>query len=517
MLNNIIKLLWIDDEVDFLRPYVYFLQEKGYEVQTASNGPDGIQLIKSQNFDLVLLDEMMVGMDGLTVLQRLKEIDPNILVAMVTKCQEEEIMNQAFAQLVDDFIVKPFTPVQILAALKRLVEKKAIITERVKREFGKIFISRAQINSFEDWVNHYKNIIRWQNLIYRFGDEVLLQSFQDEKRESNRQFVDYVVNNYRFWLTEKNKGPILSHQFLRHFVMPKLKEKPVFLFIFDSMRMEQWLACVPFLKEFFDIHEEYYCSLLPSATPYARNAIFAGMLPLEIYRRCKSDWVFDDTAQNRFEPSLLQKFLQSYTYNNKVLYLKTSSNEDIENSQDTLLQIQPTKDSRGYYPLATVILNFLDLLIHATKSARLLEELIPNDQSLLNITRLWFANSSILTLLKKLRNRDCHLIITSDHGFIKVERPTIITGGREISPNLRYKYGGALKVDPKTAIILNQPEEYMLPAEHLGVRFVIAKSDYYFIYSTKPKEYERTYKNSYQHGGVSMEEMILPVAYLTSQ
>ncbi|MCX7784689.1 MAG: response regulator [candidate division WOR-3 bacterium] len=517
MINRKMKLLWIDDEVDFLRPYVYFLQEKGYEVETASNGPDGIQLVKQRNFDLVLLDEMMVGMDGLTVLQTIKEIDPNILVAMVTKCQEEEIMNQAFAQLVDDFIVKPFTPVQILAALKRLVEKKTIIADHIKRDFTKIFLSRSQINTFEDWVNHYKNIIRWQNLINRFGDEVLQQSFHDEKRESNRQFVDYIVENYRSWLIEQNKGPILSHQFLRHFVLPKLREKTVFLFIFDSMRLEQWLACVPFIKEFFDIKEEYYCSLLPSATPYARNAIFAGMLPLEIYRRCKSDWVFDDTAQNRFEPVLLQKFLQSYAYNNKVLYLKTSSNEDIENSQESLLQLQPIKDNNGYYPLATVIINFLDLLIHSTKSARLIEELITDDQSLLNITRVWFASSSILSLLKKLKSRNCHIIITSDHGFIKVERPTIITGGREISANLRYKYGGALKVDPKTAIILNQPEEYMLPAEHLGIRFVIAKSDYYFIYGTKPKEYEKTYKHSYQHGGVSMEEMILPVAFLSSK
>jgi len=290
------------------------------------------------------------------------------------------------------------------------------------------------------------------------------------------------------------------------YVFPKIKEKPTFLFLFDSMRMEQWFALVPLLKEFYDIETKYYYSILPTATPYSRNAIFSGLLPLEIYKKNKAFWVFEDTAQNRYEQELLIDNLARNGFRDKSLYLKTSRNEDIQNELDTILKAD-TKFS-------SLILNFLDLLIHSVKSQRLLDEIVTNEKSLVSLTKLWFSNSSVFTLLKKLKNRDAHIIITSDHGFIKVNRPTLIYGGKEISSNLRYKYGGALKIDEKTAILLNQPNDYMLPTEHLGVRFAIAKSDYYFIYPTKPKEYEQAYKYSYQHGGVSLEEMILPVAFL---
>ncbi len=499
------RILWIDDEVDLLKPYVYFLKDKGYEVETATNGPDGIALAKVKNFDLVLLDEMMVGMDGLTVLQTLKEFDPNILIAMVTKVSEEQVMNQAFGKLADDFIIKPFTPAQILAALKRLIEKKQLIGERLRRDFTLISQKRQEIQGWKDWIEYYVTLLNWQTRFERFGDEVLAEMFYDEKKESNKEFVKYIEDVYPNWV-QQNKGPILSHRFMETYVFPKIKEKPTFLFLFDSMRMEQWFALVPLLKEFYDIETKYYYSILPTATPYSRNAIFSGLLPLEIYKKNKAFWVFEDTAQNRYEQELLIDNLARNGFRDKSLYLKTSRNEDIQNELDTILKAD-TKFS-------SLILNFLDLLIHSVKSQRLLDEIVTNEKSLVSLTKLWFSNSSVFTLLKKLKNRDAHIIITSDHGFIKVNRPTLIYGGKEISSNLRYKYGGALKIDEKTAILLNQPNDYMLPTEHLGVRFAIAKSDYYFIYPTKPKEYEQAYKYSYQHGGVSLEEMILPVAFL---
>lgn len=499
------KILWIDDEVDLLKPYVYFLKDKGYEVETATNGPDGLAMAKGKTFDLVLLDEMMVGMDGLTVLENLKEFDPNILVAMVTKLSEEQLMNQAFGRLVDDFIIKPFTPAQILAVLKRLIEKKQLIGERIRREFSNISLKRQMVKGWKDWIDYYVMLLNWQNTLERFGDEVLKQSFYEEKEESNKEFVKYIEDVYPRWL-KQGTGPVLSHKFFEAFVVPKLGKKPVFLFLFDSMRLEQWSSLIPLLKEDYDIDTQYYYAILPTATPYARNAIFSGLLPLEIFQKHKQYWVFEDTAQNRYEEELLIENLARHRFREKILYLKTSRNEDIESAMNTILTAN-TKFS-------TLILNFLDLLIHSVKSQRLLEEIVTDEQSLVSLTKLWFTNSSVFTLLKALRKRDAHIIITSDHGFIKVNRPTIIYGGREISSNLRYKYGGALKIDEKTAILLNQPQEYMLPEEHLGTRFAIAKSDYYFIYPTKPKEYEQAYKYSYQHGGVSLEEMILPVAFL---
>lgn len=498
------KILWIDDEVDLLKPYVYFLQEKGYQVETATNGPDGIEKTKTQTFDLVLLDEMMVGMDGLTVLQTLKEQDPNILVAMVTKVSEEHLMNKAFSRLVDDFIIKPFTPAQILAVLKRLVEKKELIGERIRRDFTQLSVKRQSVENYKDWINYYVMLLNWQTTMERFGDEVLKQSFFEERLESNKDFVKYIERVYPKWL--KGSGPILSHRLFDNYVIPHLDKKPVYFFLFDSMCLQQWFNLLPLLKEYYDIDTKYYCSILPTATPYARNAIFSGLLPLEIYRQNPKYWIFEETAQNRYEEQLLIENLARHRFSEKILYLKTSRNEDIETGMNMILNTD--------FKFSTLILNFLDLLIHSVKSQRLLDEIVANEQSLVSLTRLWFANSSVFALLKALRKKDALIIITSDHGFIKVNRPTIIYGGREISTNLRYKYGGALKIDEKTAILLNNPEDYMLPSEHLGVRFAIAKSDYYFIYPTKPKEYEQAYKYSYQHGGVSLEEMILPVAFL---
>jgi len=500
------KILWIDDEVDLLKPYVYFLKEKGYEVETATNGPDGLELARTKSFDLVLLDEMMVGMDGLAVLQTLKDYDPNILVAMVTKVSEEQLMNKAFGQLVDDFIIKPFTPVQILAVLKRLIEKKELIADRIHREFSSIGIKRQSVQNWQDWIDHYVSLLNWQSTLERFGDEVLKESFYDEKRESDKEFVQYIETYYPKWL-KQGSGPVMSNRFFESFILPKLGKKPVFLFLFDSMGLQQWLSLLPILKEFYDIETQYYYSILPTATPYARNALFAGMLPLEIFEKNRRYWVFEETGQNRHEEELLIENLARHQFREKILYLKTSRNEDIESAMKTIVNAN--------VKFAAVILNFLDLLIHSIKSQRLLDEIVTNEQSLIGLTRLWFLNSTVFSLLKALKNKDIHIIITSDHGFIKVNRPTLVYGGKEISANLRYKYGGALKIDEKTAILLDQPADYMLPVEHLGTRFAIAKSDYYFIYPTKPKEYEQTYKYSYQHGGVSMDEMILPVAFLS--
>lgn len=499
-----LKILWIDDEVDLLKPYTYFLKEKGYQVTTVTNGPDGIEKVKTESFDLVLLDEMMVGMDGLAVLAKLKEIDPNLLVAMVTKVSEEQLMNKAFAQLVDDFIIKPFTPAQILAVLKRLMQKKDLIGERIRREFSQISIKRQTIEHWQDWIDYYLLLLHWQNLINRFGDDVLKQSFQAERVESNKEFAKYIERVYPKWL--KGSGPVLSHRLFDSYLIEHLGKKPLYFFLFDSMSLEQWFSILPLLKEYYDVETKYYYSILPSATPYARNAIFSGLLPLEIYNKNPQYWIFEETAQNRFEEQLLIENLARHRFTEKILYLKTSRNEDIAESMQTLVNTN--------FKFATLILNFLDLLIHSVKGQRLLDEIVADEQTLVSLTRIWFGNSSVLTLLKALAKKDATIIITSDHGFIKVNRPTVIYGGREISTNLRYKYGGALKIDEKTAILLLDPKEYMLPTEHLGVRYAIAKSDYYFIYPTKPKEYEATYKYSYQHGGVSLEEMILPIAFL---
>ncbi|MEO0131748.1 MAG: bifunctional response regulator/alkaline phosphatase family protein [candidate division WOR-3 bacterium] len=500
------RILWIDDEIELLKPYIYILSQKGYEVTTASNGPDGLALVQKSNYDIVFLDEMMIGMDGLEVLEKLKLYDPNIVVIMITKISEEELMNRAFSQLADDYIIKPFTPNQILAALKRVHEKKTLASERIKRDFFQLTLKRRNVRDFKDWINYYLMLVSWGENIDQFGDETLRESFIEEKLESNKEFARYIENNYPIWLA-KNNGPILSNLFFTNFVLPHLNDRKVYLFVFDSMSVAQWVGLVPILKEHYNIITNYYYSILPTATPYSRNAIFSGMLPLEIYQKYPQYWVFEESGQNRFEEDLLKIQLSKLGFSDKVLFIKTKRSEDLLPLSNVLLN--------NDYHLIIVIVNFLDSLIHTIRAQRTLNEIVNNEQTLIHLTKIWFKNSEFYRLLEKLKSKENLIIISSDHGFIRVNRPTIICGGREISSNLRYKYGGALRVDEKTAILLDHPGDFMLPSGRKGTKFAIAKMDYYFIYPTKPQEYEETYKHSYQHGGVSLDEMILPVAFLT--
>ncbi|MCX7757605.1 MAG: response regulator [candidate division WOR-3 bacterium] len=500
------RILWIDDEIELLKPYIYLLTEKGYNITTASNGPDGLALAQKTNYDVVFLDEMMVGMDGLTVLEKLKSYDPNIIVIMITKISEEELMNRAFSQLADDYIIKPFTPNQILAVLKRIYEKKILVSEKIKRDFSQLQLKRRDIVDFRDWVKYYLTLLYWQTNIERFGDNTLRESFAQEKFESNKEFVRYIEKNYSRWIKE-NSGPILSNKFFVNFILPHLKNQKVYLFLFDSMTVAQWLALVPILREYYDITTQYYFSILPTATPYSRNAIFSGMLPLEIYKNYPQYWVFEESGQNRFEEELLKIQLAKLGFFNKILFVKISRTDDLASIENVLLNNECF--------LSIIIINFLDLLIHSIRTQRLLDEIVNSEQTLIHLTKIWFTNSEIFNLLAKLRKENNLIIITSDHGFIKVGHPTVIYGGREISSNLRYKYGNALRVDEKAAFLVERPEDLMLPVERRGIKFAIAKMDYYFIYPTKFHEYEATYKYSYQHGGISLEEMILPVAFLT--
>jgi DNA-binding response OmpR family regulator len=499
------KLLWIDDEIDLLRPFVYGLKEKGYEVDTATNGPDGLELVRRKDYDLVLLDEIMTGMDGLEVLRRIKESDPNLLVAMVTKSGEEELLDEAYGKLADDFVVKPFTPVQLLAVLKRLLEKRRLAADRIAQEYIASLHEQSPPGSLNQWIERYRFLIRWTTRLRRYGDEAIRDSHEQRRLDDNAEFAEYVVERYPDWLKARD-GPLLSHRFFEKFVVPRLGVTPVYLLIFDSMRYDQWNALEAMLSDYYEIDTQNYLSILPSATPYARNAMLSGMLPLEIVRAYPQLWVHDESGQNRFEKELLERHLERLRWKGRMQFVKAVRNEEIE-------EIKPQFLQRGAQ-LYVLIINYLDLLIHSLKSQRLLDEIVTDEYSLIELTRLWFVNSSVFDLIQRLARQDCRILITTDHGFVRVRRPTIIHGGREISQNLRYKHGGALRCEGKGALVLDNPESYMLPVEHSTERYAIAKGDHYFVYPTKPKEYERTYKFTYQHGGISMEELILPVAVM---
>lgn len=498
------KILWIDDEINLLRPFIYALEKKGYSVATATNGPDGLALLKKEGFDLVLLDQMMTGMQGLEVLRRLKEIDPQVLVAMVTKSEDEALINEALGKLVDDFIIKPFTPTQLLAVLKRLLEKRQLVAGQIAQEYLTTMNRERDLTTPEGWADYYKALGYWQTVLARFGDRSLIELHQDRQREANDQFSRFVVDNYRRWIM--GDGPVLSHQLMEKRVMPLWEEKQTYLVVLDSMRQDQWEAIAPLLRDFLDVDTGYYYSILPTATPYSRNALFSGLLPLEIYRRYPQWWVFEETGQNRYEQELLRELMNRLRFKGRYSFLKASCSDELLATRSILFDTN--------IRLVVLVINFLDLLIHSVKSTRLLDEIVPDDAALVGTTRVWFSSSPVYKLLQDLSRRDCRIVVTSDHGFIRVNQPTLIYGSREISPNLRYKHGGALRVEERDALLLHHPEEFFLPVEYPGVKFAIAKSDSYFIYPTKPREYEKAYKSTFQHGGISLEEMIVPFAVL---
>ena len=498
------KILWIDDEIDMFRPFIYALKDKGYEVETATNGLDGIELVKARDFDLVLLDEIMTGMDGLEVLRRLKQTDPNLLVAMVTKSDQEALINEAFGKLVDDFVIKPFTPVQLLAVIKRLLEKQRLVSGRIAQEYMAAMNEPRDLDSWDGWVGYYRLLGNWQRLLGRYADGGLQEIEVDRRRDADAGFNRFVEAEYRGWLA--GKGPTLSHQVVERFVRPHWAGPNTYLLVLDSMRADQWDAIVPLLQDYFDINTDCYCSMLPTATPYSRNAIFSGLLPLDIQRRYPKYWVSEDTGQNRFEAELFAEQLRRMKFDGRHAYIKVSHGEELENARAALLD----KNVR----FAAVVINFLDLLIHSIKTTRLLDEIVPDDAALVGLTRVWFASSPVFEFVKALARRDCTVIVTSDHGFIRVRRPTLIYGSREISANLRYKHGAAIRVEGRDALLVGDPETYMLPSDHLGTKYAICKNDYYFIYPTKPREYEKAYKYTFQHGGISLEEMVVPIATL---
>ncbi len=498
------KILWIDDEIDLLKPFIYLLNQEGYEVKTATSGEDGIRVANQEVFDLVFLDEIMPGVDGLEVLKRIKLDNPQQVVVMVTKSEEESLMKQAYSGWVDDYITKPFSFNQILSVLNRILKRRHLIEEKMAEEYAGQFRSIALPNDFNEWVEYYRNLVAWDIRFMEYGGRELKEIHDERKFSANAGFAKYITYEYKNFV--RGKGPILSHNLCNLSLFPALKNGPLEFIIFDSMRLDQYLKLQPYLRDLFEITTQYYYSIIPSATPYSRNSIFSGLLPLEILQKYPQYWLFEEKGQNRFERELFAELLKRNGLKINFSFHKLSTIEDIEKNIP--------KITGANSDITIVIINFFDLLLHSIPGRGDMKGLLDDERVLLNLLSYWFPVSPIFELFKAIASRKRQIILTTDHGFIHVRRPTIVYGGREISPNLRYKYGPALRADEKTALILNNPGELYLPAEDPSVRFIIAREDYYFIYPTKPTEYEKEFKYTFQHGGISMEEMILPIAFM---
>jgi len=509
-----LRILWIDDEIDLLKPFVLFLLEKGYYVDTAANGQDGITKVSTEAFDLILLDEMMPGLDGLAALQEIKNIKPNIPVVMVTKNEEEGLMERAIASHIADYIIKPINPSQIIMSIKKIFKKQDIISNKVGEEYF-TFVSKLneRLENKPDWnvwMNIYRDICKWDLTIDELGDDVLKQTHFLQKRNCNTNFCNYIEKNYKDWLHEDER-PTLSFDIISNYVLPEFENKaPVFFLLLDCLRYDQFLSIEPFIKEHFDVDAKMYYSILPTATPFSRNSIFSGLLPIDIADRFPEYWVEShelDSSRNRNEHQLLDEHIEDlgYKLTPPSRYIKVV-NIDEGN------YVQRKIDSFKNEKLVVLVYNFLDLLAHHRSKDQILQETIPDEEAFRNFTKHWFQHSSLYETIKAIANMGGTLIISTDHGSIKVNRVTQVVGDKDATYTVRYKAGKNLSCNPRHAIYIKNPKDFGLPARNIIDNYIFAKDDYFFVYPNQYHQYQKQYNGTFQHGGISMEEMMLPIA-----
>ncbi|GAB6283580.1 MAG: response regulator [Ignavibacterium sp.] len=512
------KILWVDDEIDLLRSHIIFLSEKGYDVDSIANSEDALELINERNFDLIFLDEMMPGMGGLELLGKIKESKPNIPVVMITKNEEESLMYDAIGSKISDYLTKPVNPSQILLVCKKFLEGKKITSEYVTKDylqdFGQISFLLQSNPTFNEWIEIYQKIVNWDLELTNQVDSELIQTLTDQKREANKEFSRFVEKNYVEWINTKNKNdrPTLTTDIISDYVFPSVtsSDSPVFFFVLDCLRLDQWLVIEKHLNDYFNINKDYYFGILPSATSYARNALFAGLFPSEIERYYPDLWKSgdeDEKSMNKYEKDFLQLYIErkKIRLKNEMRYIKIIDPEVGRNFEQNILSYQNNH-------LTVVVVNFLDMIAHGRSDSELLKEIARDEAGYRSLTNSWFQHSSLLATFKAIaKMKNAKIIITTDHGSIRVLRGAKVLGDKEASTNLRFKFGRNLKIDEKHAIFVKDAGDYKLPRRGLAINYIIAKEDYYFVYPTDYHKYLTYYKDTFQHGGISLEEMILPL------
>ena len=516
------KILWIDDEIDILKPYIILLKEKGYDVHTATNGEDGIEKVKAEHYDLVFLDETMVGLTGLETLPVIKSIDPTTAIVMVTKNEAESLMEEAIGKSIDDYLTKPVNPAQIIMTCKKFLEESRIKQEKFIQSYLSAFNEITQrisfSNSWEEWVEIYKELVKWSLELDRIKDTGLEQTISDQWKLANTEFSKFVENNYFDWLTDKPiKGnPVLSPHILNQFLEPEIHNNSnVFFVVVDCMRYDQWLVMSELLAPYYSFKTSFYSSILPTATPFARNAIFAGLYPIQIKQNYPQWWNVDfsseDHKQNAFEKELLEAWLQRKRINlkSKLNFIKifdTDYGKKIEKEFNSYI------DSH----LTALVINAVDMIAHSRSDYAILKEIAPDESAYRSLTKSWFSHSSLLNILINISSRkNAKVIITTDHGSIRCMKGIQVLGDRDTSSNLRYKFGKNVKTDSKSAMLIRDLEQIKIPRQGISVSNYIAKEDVYFVYPTDYHYYLNKYRDSFQHGGISLEEMIIPISILT--
>lgn len=514
-----VKILWADDEIDLLKPQLFFLEKKGYEVVQVTNGHDALDVLANDNsIEVVFLDESMPGITGLETLEKLRETNKTVPVVMITKNEAEDLMEQAIGSEINDYLIKPVNPNQILLSLKKIIDNKRLVSQKTassyQQDFRTISMDISSSLDREGWNNLYKRIIDWEIKLDNSDNEGMRDILDMQKKEANKEFGRFIDNQYEDWINN-DSGPIMSHNLLKTNLFPEMAaDKPNVLVLFDNLRFDQWRTIEPIVNEQFRVIEEKtFYSILPTSTQYSRNAIFAGMTPLEIQKHYPQYWLNDNEAggKNQYESELLEKQITKVIKKDiKWSYFKVRNAQDAKSLQDQVHNF-------GQNDLTVIVYNFIDMLSHARTEMEVLKELASDEKAYRSLTKAWFINSPIWNSLQQLANKDIKLFITTDHGTIRVSQPSKVLADRETTTNLRYKVGKNLKYQKSDVYTLPDPKTLSLPRPNISSRYIFAKEDKFFLYPNNYGKYNRLYNDTFQHGGISMEEIICPFVTLESR
>jgi len=511
-----IKILWVDDEIDLLKPHILFLEKKNYHVTTCNNGQDAIDLFDENNFDVVFLDENMPGLSGLETLSELKEKKSSVPVIMITKSEEEYIMEEAIGSKIADYLIKPVNPNQILLSLKKNLDHSRLISEKTtldyQKEFRKIEMDMAMVRTYEDWVELYKKLLFWELELENIEDQSMVEILESQKAEANMQFGKFIERNYEDWFQPKADKPVLSHEIFGELVAPEIrkKDKPILFVVIDNLRYDQWKAFESVVNNHYKLEKEVsYFSILPTATQYARNAIFSGLTPLEMEKKFPQYWKNDpdEGGKNLYEGEFLTEQLKRLGLNIKQEYYKITNFASGKKLADNFKSLKNND-------LTTIVYNFVDMLSHAKTEMDVVKELASNDKAYRSLTASWFKNSPLLDMIQQAQQLGFRLIITTDHGTINCKNPSKVIGDKNTSLNLRYKTGRSLTYEDKDVYAVKDPKKIGLPALNMSSSFIFAKNDLFLAYVNNYNHYVSYYRNTYQHGGISLEEMVIPFLVL---
>ena len=509
------RILWADDEIDLLKPHILFLEEKGYQIDTVNNGADAVDLAAETHYDIIFLDENMPGLNGLETLAKIKAKDQTVPVIMITKSEEEYIMEEAIGGQISDYLIKPVNPNQILLSLKKNLKQKDLVSQKTSHdyqiEFRQIGMRLNDRLDADEWSDIYRQLVNWEIKLEKSKDDGMKEIFAMQKKEANTQFCRFIDKNYRDWLDGDEDAPLLSHKLLKERVFPNLGNGPLFLVVIDNLRFDQWLVLKPLISEFFNVDDEsLFYSILPTATYYARNAIFAGLMPADIEKKHPDLWLNenDEGGKNMYEKELLEKNLQRNHLDIKMSYNKVIKLDFAKRLVDRFNDLLKND-------LNVLVYNFVDMLSHARTEMEVIKELADDESAYRSLTASWFNHSPLKEILKKIAKNGHKLVITTDHGTIRVDSPVKIVGDKHTNTNLRYKVGKNLGYNEKEVLVSSDPEAIRLPRENVSSSFVFAKENDFFAYPNNFNYYANYYRDTFQHGGVSLEEVIIPFIELS--